>query len=221
MTTTLCAMCSKEAVANLHGRWLCAQCGLHQTTVAAGLERPSPSYSRPRRRTIVAAFGTGLAAKILIGAAALAAVGGVIVADPHLAGGDPAQPTEASSPPTSAAVTTTGPPTSVNTPDTAAIGAAEGPEPGLPPSVNEFVIVLDQWAECIADTARTFASARPEPGQGFDPSACGPRPEAPVPDHARTQQDPGPPEWAGQPQDPGPRERGPQGARGNDKPQDE
>ena len=220
MTTTLCATCGSDAVANVRGLWLCARCGLRHTTGAIGVgDPPTRQHRGSRRRTLLATLGSGLATKILIGTAAVAAVGGVIVTDTPLNAADSDAPPPATQQRSSVSVENDAvPPLPSQASDTAATTTpkddipphtgAEGliPVAGAQPSdVAEFVSSVDSWTECIRDEARLFAESRPIPREGFDPGVCGERPPPPTPEGA------GPPENRGA----APRPTPPRGPRSN------
>ncbi len=79
---TLCQSCGGEAIARVHSEWLCARCGLEKTAATAGLATEGAGGpSRTWRGAFKAAVGSGLAAKVLIGAAAVAAVSSAVATD--------------------------------------------------------------------------------------------------------------------------------------------
>lgn len=188
MTSSSCASCGGAALAKVGGRWLCARCGLEETAVAGAPAAGRPGTSRPLRRSAAALIGSSLAAKILIGAAALAAVGGVLVADPGSHGSTPPRVTTTAASRADAAATTA--PAAVDRDATPApasvVPAGDGPPsetPGageMPPDVARFVDDLQDWADCVQEQAQQFAASRPDPGSGFDPAVCGERPAPPA-----------------------------------------
>ncbi len=152
----------------MRGRWLCARCGLVE------MGRPDDGRRRRTLRAAVTAFiGSGLAAKLLIGAAAMAAVGGVIVADPGI---NPAgQPDETTT--TASSVPAPSPPGTEAPPSPGRAGVSSNPTgDSIPPGDPEFVAEVQAHAECVAEAARAFAEQEDDTEGGFDPGACGPPP---------------------------------------------
>lgn len=232
--TTLCESCGNEAIARLHREWLCARCGLARTTIATGpgaaTDRATAGSARRWQRALRAAIGSGLAAKLLIGAAALAAVGGAIITNP---------PPDVSPPLTLSPETTpVGPPTSPvpdDLPPTANQDAVDATTPGVvpknqvnagnaqerssgatPDNVAEYLAAIREWNACVGGPVDDFVIDRPGTRDRFNPfSTCSGRPQpadyglaaalGPT-DGARKPPDPGSQrnELPGQPADPGP-----------------
>ena len=193
MTEALCESCGNEAVARVRGEWLSARCGLHRTTIAAWLgtdpDQADGGPSRSWSKVLKAAIGSGLAAKVLIGAAALAAVGGAIVTDTP-----PVTAPPPSTPPVSVALGP--PPTPVPSlpPQAADVAVAAvpeehvpaaqddvanaGPEIAVPDEVVDFLVEVNRWSTCIDETVHEFAaSSAADKKGGFDFDDCGPRPD--------------------------------------------
>jgi len=216
--TTLCESCGNEAIARLHREWLCARCGLARTTIATGAatatDRAAGGSTRTWQRALRAAIGSGLAAKLLIGAAALAAVGGAIITNP---------PPDVSPPPTPSPETTpVGPPTSPvpgDLPATANPSAVEATTPGVVPknqvnnanaqekssgethNVADYLAAIQEWNACVDGAVDDFVIDRPATRDDFNPfSACAERPK---PGDYGLGSAVGPPDGAGMPDDPG------------------
>ena len=221
---TLCQSCGNEAIARVHSQWLCARCGLHRTNAVAGIgssggsSRPGPA--RSWRGAVRAAIGSGLAAKVLIGAAALAAVGGAVATDA------PPVPTPPASTPPSPPV---GPPLSPvpgELPEVAADQAVAATTPGvipgergsagilsagtpaqIPTNVSLYIEAVHDWSACIDARAHEFAE--PLLAVGLDPfAACGDRP---TPGQFNIGNALGRPDSAGRPDYPGSEDGNPPG----------
>jgi hypothetical protein len=186
---TLCEVCGQEAIARVRHEWLCARCGLHRTTVAAGLDPlNADATAGPAGRwrgAFKAAIGSGLAAKVLIGAAALAAVGGAVATD---------APPPTSPPPSRPPVSTpAGPPETAvpgTLPDVASDVARTAPHPdrigpdpvqtqdqgqgtqnagGMSTEAAKYVAAIHVWSECLDRQVRAFSALRRGDRSGFDP----------------------------------------------------
>lgn len=226
--TTPCESCGREAVARVHTQWLCARCGLHRTAVVAGLRSDAAEATSPVRswRTpLKAAIGSGLAAKVLIGAAALAAVGGAVATDPALDLVPPSDP-----PPTVAPIVPATSSLPEDLPPSTNATAAETTAPGIgpadadnasrpidvaenPANVQNYIEAVHEWSGCVEKAEHNFANLRPVSGERFNPfDACGERPNPRLfgvgsesPDSAETSDDSAlqRPDHAGPPDDPG------------------
>ena len=212
---TLCQSCGNEAIARVHSQWLCARCGLHRTHAVAGIGSSSGNSHTGRARSwraVKAAIGSGLVAKVLIGAAALAAVGGAVATDA------PPVPAPPASTPPSPPV---GPPMSPlpgELPEVAADQAVAATTPGvipaergsagippagtpaqIPTNVSLYIEAVHGWSACIDARAHEFAE--PLMAVGINPfEACGDRP---TPGQFNIANTLGRPDWAGRPDDPG------------------
>ena len=237
MTETLCESCGKDAIARVASKWLCARCGgLQQTNASAGIgttpDEASPGPTRSWRGITRAAVGSGLVAKVLIGAAALAAVGGAVVTDVP-------PPTF---PPTSTPSTSTPADLPVkivpSLPPSASETARDAtPEKSIPPTTassgptsseaaEQAAAVVEEarlWNACINDAVHAFAIGASASGSGFDPfDHCGERPKfsnaeagtrsggVGPPDVIGPAEGTGPPDNPGRPDDPGSQRRVPQ-----------
>lgn len=179
----------------MHSEWLCARCGLHRTTMAAGIASAADQPAGPartRHRALKAAIGSGLTAKMLIGAAALAAVGGAVATAPPPVPvpPDPVPPVSTPAAPPAAPVPGELPPPAndraaeVTTPGVIPAGRPAGsPSPDLsdqasmPDNVAVYLEAVRDWTACIDLAVHEFATTRPGIG-GFDPfAACPDRPQ--------------------------------------------
>ena len=150
-----CKDCGAPAAVRMQGVSFCARCGL---------ERSSGGTNRISRRTaLLGIFSSGFLAKMVIGAVAVAALGGVAVSLPH----------EAADAPIGAPASTQ---TFLHT-DTALV-ETDLVEPlpaddALLERVHAYVESVQQWGDCVSDAARKHS------GEPFDPkTTCGPTPAA-------------------------------------------
>ena len=218
--TTLCELCGSEAIARLRSEWLCARCGLARATITTGPASAiaggvAVGATRRWQRTLRTAIGSGLATKILIGAAAVAAVGGSIItnAPPDLTPpptlppmttpvGPPAAPVPGELPPTvdqlAAAVTTPG----MVPNDRGNADARQEQSSGATPNdVADYVAAIQEWNACVDGAVGDFATDRPGTSGRFNPfSACAKRPQ---PADYGLGGAPGADGGAGKPDDPG------------------
>ena len=180
-------LCGTDAAVRVSGTSFCAPCGLQQHRIQA------PASHRRRRLAAFGLLSSGLLFKILAGAIAFAAVGGVAattVFDADSAavlteqGNSPAEgvaapvgdtrASESNTPPSaSPAVTGSSEPGLAETGSTDSIPAATTViEAGAASQVSTFAVAAQAWAECVAHQAQTAAT--------FDPvQSCG---EPPDPD---------------------------------------
>ena len=142
----------------MNGVSLCARCGL---------ERSSGGANRiTRRAALVGLLSSGFLAKLLLGAVAVAAVGGVAATMPRTT---PYAPFEAAA--------TTQTLLQVNVPvKPEALAATEEAMPAteaLVENVHEYAMALQMWGDCVSEAARGHS------GTSFDPkTACGETPAA-------------------------------------------
>lgn len=225
---TLCESCGTEAIARVHTSWLCARCGLERMTTVAGLDATDGTRSAGTwRRAVRAAIGSGLTAKILIGAAALATVGGVVATESPPADTPPSAPPPVSTPVEPPDTPAPGPLPGVaddiahaaTTPGVVPADQGDAPDPDpadsppQPSNVSSYVTALHEWTACMDEAVRQFATVRtaggfdpfqacpdrPDPA-AFDLGAAYGRPDAPGrPDEPGSQRDDAP----GRPDDPG------------------
>lgn len=145
----------------MQGVSLCARCGVAQSST------DSAPLRRSRRAVLLGLLSSGLLAKVALGAAALAAVGGV-AATMASTGSAPTPVTAVAQP--------------LATTSTAGLGTASSnaqqvlvpqTEPDLVHQAEQFAAELEVWGECVAEAARAHS------GEAFDPEeACGETPKA-------------------------------------------
>lgn len=199
----ICRVCRDDAIARMDGVWLCARCGLQGTTASSPSRSAEDTGWRHRRVALRTALASGLAAKVLIGAAAVAAVGGAVAGTTVPQPDFPHPP--ATQPPPQSPLTQDVPPTPSDGTEAGGVAAggqitpASGSLPGTPPEpIASFVEGVLEWSACVDAAVHAFAES--PPGTGFDPFAeC---PDRPVPPGAANAQR-GRPEFAGRPDDPG------------------
>ena len=163
-----CVLCNAAAAVRVTGTSFCASCGLQQYsdgTLAA--QAHAPANNRSHRAALIGLFSSGFLLKMLLGAVALATVGGVTASlqtDPVVASAGP--------PPT---VVTRAPVTSVveatvesNTDDSSELIAAANEQAA---AAHEYVDAIQAWANCVSEAASAHS------GGPFDPGAvCDDRP---------------------------------------------
>ena len=150
-----CRNCGAPAAVRMQGLTLCAKCGL---------ERSSGGTNRIRLRTaLLGILSSGFLAKMLIGAVAVAAVGGVAVSVPR----------QAAEPPTGATATTqTVLQTDASLLDLDLVESVPADDAFLE-RIHEYVEAVEQWGDCVSVAARDHS------GGPFDPNAaCGEMPMA-------------------------------------------
>jgi hypothetical protein len=150
-----CKDCGAPAAVRMQGVSFCARCGL---------ERSSGGTNRISRRTaLLGILSSGFLAKMVLGAVAVTALGGVAVSLPHETADAPI-----------------GPPASTQTllqTDTAPV-ETDLVEPlpagdALLERVHAYVESVQQWGDCVSDAAREHS------GGPFDPkTTCGTTPAA-------------------------------------------
>ena len=168
-----CVLCREQAVVRVRGTSFCASCGLSQYEIG-GAESPT---TRRSRRAIVAFFTSGIFIKGLLGAVAVAAVGGAAATSVR------DDPTAASAAPETTAVTRVVP-TTVEPPveppvERAAIVSITKTTVGPPAqleivdAVARYVVAVEAWADCVSETEAQSTEAfdpeqecpgKPEPG---------------------------------------------------------
>jgi hypothetical protein len=139
----------------MQGLTLCAKCGL---------ERSSGGTNRIRLRTaLLGMLSSGFLAKMLIGAVAVAAMGGVAVSGLR----------QAAEPPTGATATTqTFLQTEASLLDLDLVESVRAGD-AFVERVHEYVEAVEQWGDCVSVAARDHS------GGPFDPeAACGETPMA-------------------------------------------
>ena len=166
-----CVLCGTSAAVRVRGTSFCSSCGVSQ--YSADTTSPVTLHRRTKRAALFAVFSSGILVKTLLGAVALAAVGGV--AATTVLGSDdppdaPAIVAASIGPTTSTTTTTTG------TTALPAVAPTANPEASSPvdvAAVADYATAIQLWAECVS----TAASAHS--GGAFDPqAACGPHPNA-------------------------------------------
>ncbi len=190
-----CVLCGEAAAVRVRGTSFCAACGLGQYSNSAS--SPRRLRRRSRRAAFLAVFSSGLFVKVLLGAVALAAVGGAAAAT--------VIDNEVSEPRSPGIVADQTIPTTI--PETAAAGSAvvaltttdSVASPTVDAAVAEYVAAVRAWADCISGAASTHI------GTGFDPDiVC---PDTPYPGDFGLAGDPADPPAAGV--DPGDSENAP------------
>ena len=149
-----CKSCSAPAAVRMQGISLCARCGL---------ERSSGGTSRvSRRMALLGILSSGFLAKMVLGAVAVAAVGGVVVSGNGNAGAPPAT--------TATAQTLLQTQAPVLAADLVPSISADD---ALVERVYEYADAVQRWGDCVS------AAAREHSGGPFDPKAtCGATPDA-------------------------------------------
>ena len=167
-----CVVCGTGAAVRVGGTSFCGSCGVKQFTATD----PVKAGRRPRRAVWFSLLTSSLLLKSLLGAVAVAAVGGVAGAALQPAG-DLSPATTTSTVVTTSAVVIDD--ASENSSAPIVVAAAEGPSqaegdvsvPATDHDVEGFVAAIQEWADCVS------AAASAHSGGGFDPvAACDEKP---------------------------------------------
>ena len=168
-----CVLCGTTAAVRVSGTSFCASCGLHQFS-GGHSATAQPRQRRTRRAAILGLFSSGFLLKMLLGAVAVAAVGGVAASTmmqpnaPQLL--SPATTLAVAPTVDSTVITTAGDATPVTVEsevespngDTSQRAAAEA-----------YVAAVQEWANCVAEAASDHS------GERFDPMAACPNKPSP------------------------------------------
>ena len=158
-----CVSCGAAAAVRVAGTSFCASCGLRQHRATEFVRTP-PTVHRSHRGALVGILSSGFLVKMLMGAVALAAVGGATASlrsEPVPAAADVIP-----------AVITTVMPSTTATPFVITDDDVSESTPEVGAAVDEYVVAVQIWAACVSDAATAHS------GGSFDPrEACGPRPE--------------------------------------------
>ncbi len=172
-----CVICGAGAAVRVAGTSFCASCGLHQYS-SGGLAPGAVSLPGPRshRAAIVGIFSSGFLLKMLMGAVALATVGGVtasLQSDPVAASSSP--------PPAAATVVPNLVPSTIAAvvpidSDTEVPDAVVDPTRGSDQvaAAHEYVAAVQAWADCVSEAASTHSRGT------FDPVAVCEKPSTPA-----------------------------------------
>ena len=166
-----CVICGANAAVRVAGTSFCGSCGVKQYAAANSTQ----VGRRPRRAAWFSLLTSSLLLKSLLGAVAVAAVGGVA--------GAALQPAEdpvlvvAGSVTTTVAVASTEPPVTTGTAEVTSVSIdatqeeVEEATSSSDQDVAGFVAAIQSWADCISDAASAHSGGR------FDPAlACDERP---------------------------------------------
>jgi len=159
-----CVLCGENAAVRVRGTSFCAACGLNQ--YPADAVAPVPGKRQSRRGAFLALMSSGFFVKGLLGAVALAAVGGATATTVFGHEGPESAPVETSV--ERVVQTTAGP--AIDPSSTAIVAAAattEAPEAqaGEPGGqVFSYVAAVEAWADCVAEAAASHV------GGAFDPN---------------------------------------------------
>jgi hypothetical protein len=172
-----CVACGAAAAVRVTGTSFCASCGLRQHGTTFSPPTP-PTVRRSHRAALVGILSSGFLVKMLMGAVALAAVGGVTASlrsEPVPVAGDVIPVVETMIPSTS----TTFAPAATDTPavvtdddtrvDTDESATRNGGESA---AVYDYVVSIQAWAECVSDAATAHLG-----GEFYPSEICGDLPE--------------------------------------------
>lgn len=186
-----CALCSAGAAVRVSGTSFCASCGLQYSAEvpSGGVPTPVPG-AKPRssRTAVLGLLSSAFLLRMLFGAVAVAAVGGVAAAAVLQDGAPnivtqavPATSARAVSDPTGAipgltTTTTTTTDVATTTAETVPVGSAD-PDGAAQQveAVHEYAAAIQVWADCVSDAAAAHSAGK------FDRvAACGEKPRAGV-----------------------------------------
>lgn len=159
-----CIACGAPALVRMQGDTLCARCGLERSS------RPNEPTRRGGRAVLLGLLSSGFLAKMLIGAAAVAAIGGAATGISRVT----PDPGIARTTTTSSIVETEVPASGLVAPGTAVNVVAEPPaSEELVERALAYVTEVETWGECVSLAAREHS------GEGLDPKEeCGEMPAA-------------------------------------------
>jgi hypothetical protein len=163
-----CVLCGGGAAVRVSGTSFCASCGLQQ--YSGGKNNSGVKQRRSRRAAALGFVSSGFLLKMLLGAVALATVGGVAASTvPHREEARPATTTI-----TTEAVVVADTATVTSGPEVVATAT----DPKVFPEVDsviataahEYAAEIQLWADCVSEAASAHTGGR------FDPLAGCPRP---------------------------------------------
>ena len=154
-----CVSCGAAAAVRVTGTSFCASCGLRQH--GRGGVVSAPLGRRSHRAAALGILSSGILVKMLMGAVALAAVGGVTASLRSEAVSASADPVPAVTAAASPGTTVT--PVVASTDETIAAVELSNETGAVPDAVHEYVLAVQAWAECVAEAATAHS------GGAFDP----------------------------------------------------
>jgi hypothetical protein len=168
-----CVSCGAAAAVRVTGTSFCASCGLRQHGTTSAPPR-TPTVRQSHRAALVGILSSGFLVKMLMGAVALAAVGGVTASlrsEPVPVAGDVIPVVETMIPGTSTTFSTAATDTpAIGTDDDTGVDAGKSATAngGESAAVHDYAVSIQAWAECVSDAVTAHL------GGEFDPSAaCG------------------------------------------------